>query len=73
MIFLMHILRLYTYFPELVSVPYPNQTLENDFSKISQQKSKEKLNSDRARLTLYEYIFNFNFYRRNFEKFVFIV
>ena len=42
----------YNHFPELVSVPYPNQTLENHILKTTRQKLKVKLYSDRARLAL---------------------
>ena len=46
----MQILKLFP--PELVSVPYPNQILETNFSKNTRQKLKVKLYSVRARLTL---------------------
>ena len=42
----------YNCFPELDSIPYPNQTLKTNFSKTPRQKSKVKLYSDRTRLTL---------------------
>ena len=42
----------YTCFPELVTVPYPNQNLKTNFSKTTRPKLKVKLYSDRAWLTL---------------------
>ena len=53
--------------------PYPNQTLKTNFSKNPRQKLKVKLYSDRAKLTLQEYIFTFKFFRGFFEKLVFKV
>ena len=53
---------------ELVSVPLSNF---EDFSKSPRQKLKINVYSNRARLTLQEYIFTFNFYRGVFEKSVF--
>ena len=64
---------IYSCFPELVTVPYPNQTFKTNFSKTTRQKLKVKLYSDRAWLTLLENILTFNFSRRAFEKSVFKV
>ena len=60
-------------FPELVSVPYLNQTLKTKFSKTPRQKLKVNMYSYRVSLVLSEYNFTFNFYRAVFEKFVFKV
>ena len=48
-------------------------SLKTYFSKTLQQKLKVKLYSDRARLTLQEYMFTFNFYREAFDELVFKV
>ena len=63
----------YSTFDELVSAPYSNQTSGTNFSKTTRQKLKVKVYSDRARLSLYEHIITFNFYRRIFVKLVFLV
>ena len=55
------------FFPE--PAPYLNKSLKPEFSKTTRQKLKIKLFSNRARVTLSEYIFNWNFRRRTFEKF----
>ena len=60
----------YTCFPELVTVPYPNQILETNFSKTTRQKFKVKVFSHRVSFVLSEYNFTFNFYRVVFEKLV---
>ena len=46
-----------SYLSELVSVPYPNQTMKIDFSITTRQKLEVKSYSARARLTLYKYIY----------------
>ena len=60
----------YSCFPELVSVPYPNQTLKTNFSKNTRQKLKRNIYSYRVSLALTEYNFTFNFCRVFFEKLV---
>ena len=42
----------FTFFLELVSIPYPNQTLQTNFSKTTRQKLKVKLDSGRVMLVL---------------------
>ena len=58
----------YICFPELVSVPCPNQTLETEISKTPRPKLKLNKHSFRVDLALSEY--NFNFCRVVFEKLV---
>ena len=60
-------------FTELVSVPYPNCTLETNFSKTTRQKLQLKVYSYRVTLALSEYNFAFNFCRVVFEKLAFKV
>ena len=61
----------YSSFPELVSIPYPNQTLKVDFSKSPRQKLKLNIYSCRASLTLSEYNFTFKLCQVLFEKSIF--
>ena len=60
-------------FAELVSVPYPNQTLKTNFSKTPLQKLKANIYSCRVSLAQSEYNFTFNFCRTVFEKLVYKV
>ena len=65
-------LSLYTCFPELVSVPYDNQTMKTNISKTPRQKLKVNTYSYRVGFVLSEYNFTFNFCRGVFEILVFI-
>ena len=61
---------LYIFFLEVVSVPYPDQTLKTNFSNTPRQKFKVNAYSYRTNLALSEYNFTFNFCRVVIEKIV---
>ena len=60
----------YSTFADIVSVPYPNQTLKTNYSKTPRQKFIVNIYSHRVSLALSEYNFTFNFCRVVSEKLV---